>query len=191
MLTLSLGGNAELRALEPWNAAELAEFTAKHREFLAPWLPWAEIVVDEASARGFLQRYADRTATDSGRIYGIWDDDVLVGGTLWRVWENSIKLCELGVWLSPGATGKGLITGAARHMIDWAVRKRGMMRVEWICDTTNAASKATAARLGMTYEGPMRSLYVVQGRRVDAERWAILAEEWKSRDTEVAAVTKN
>ena len=41
MLAYPLTANAELRALEPWHAAEFAEFIARNREHLGAWLPWA------------------------------------------------------------------------------------------------------------------------------------------------------
>lgn len=183
MLSCSLGDGAQLRTLAPWNAAELLEYTNRHRKFLEPWLPWTQVVEDVEGARGFLQRYADRVAADTGSIYGIWLDDVLVGGTLFRIFDVKLGNCELGVWLSPEATGRGLVTKAAGRMIDWAVDTRGMSRVEWICDNTNEPSKATAKRLGMTHEATMRQLYAVGDRRVDAEMWAILADEWRARRT--------
>ncbi|MGH8794048.1 MAG: GNAT family N-acetyltransferase [Stackebrandtia sp.] len=183
MLSLSLDHAAELRPLEPWNAAEFAEFMDMHREFLAPWLPMAHRVSDVDSSERLLRRFADRQATDSGRIYGIWDGGVLVGGTMFRVFETDVDSCELGVWLSPGAIGRGLVTRAAELMVDWAVYQRGMNRVGWLCDTRNEASKAVARRLGMTHEGTLRQLYVVDGRRVDAEMWAVLADEWRARES--------
>jgi len=70
VLTLPLGDNAELRALEPWLAAEFAAFIEAARPHLAPWLPWATSITDEAGAREFLQRYAEQQAGGEGRIYG-------------------------------------------------------------------------------------------------------------------------
>jgi RimJ/RimL family protein N-acetyltransferase len=89
--------------------------------------------------------------------------------------------CEIGVWLDPSVEGRGLITKAVTHMIDYAVRVRGIKRVEWYCAPANVRSKAAAARLGMTYEGTLRSSFVVNGVRLDSEVWSVLAEEWLAR----------
>ena len=62
--------NAELRPLEPWQAAEFLAHVDKARANIEPYIPWAEMIVDEESARQFLQRYADRQAADEGRLYG-------------------------------------------------------------------------------------------------------------------------
>jgi RimJ/RimL family protein N-acetyltransferase len=175
MLGFPLGDGAELRALEPWQAAEFADHVERARAHLAPWLPWATTVVDEASARAFLQRYAEERARDGGRVYGIWLGGELAGGTLFRVFDTRFGVCEVGVWLAPQAEGRGLVTRAARRMIEWAVRERGMARVEWRCVPTNERSIAVAKRLGMTRDGVLREAFPHQGVRHDVEVWSLLA----------------
>lgn len=178
MLTYPLGDGAELRPLEPWQAGDFAAFIEQNRSHLADWLPWATSITDAASARAFLQGYADRQAADGGRIYGLWLDGVLAGGTLFRVFDPRASSCEVGVWLAAEAEGRGLITRAVRGMIDWAVRERGMMRVEWRTVPANARSIAVAKRLGMTQEGVLRRAFELNGVRHDIEIWALLAQDW-------------
>ncbi|GAA2803111.1 GNAT family protein [Saccharopolyspora taberi] len=180
MLACPLADGAELRPLEPWQAAEFAAYTDRHRAHLREWLPWADLVTDEGSARAFLQRYADRQAADDGRIYGIWLDGELAGGTVFRVFDPQSGSCEIGVWLSPEAQGRGLITTAVRHMIDWAVRVRGMRRVEWRNARDNTRSSAVAQRLGMRRDGVLRENFLFRGHRHDVEIWSVLDHEWRS-----------
>jgi RimJ/RimL family protein N-acetyltransferase len=179
MLTLSLGDGAELRALEPWQADELAAHIDVVREHLRPWIPFASRVVDAASARDLLQRFADWQARDEGRMYGIWLDGQLSGGTLFKDFNAAGGVGEIGVWLAPSAEGRGLITTAVRHMIDWAINVRGLHRVEWRNAPDNERSRAVAKRLGLTYEGTLRSDFVVNGKRQDSEVWSVLADEWR------------
>jgi ribosomal-protein-serine acetyltransferase len=178
MLALHLGSGAELRSLEPWHAGEFADHVAEIRDHLRPWIPFATRVVDEPSARELLQRYADKQARDEGRFYGIWVDGKLSGGTLFKTFDAVGGVCEVGVWLSPAVTGRGLITGAVSRMIDWAFRVRGLSRAEWLCVPSNERSKAVAKRLGMTYEGTRRSDFLLNGERHDSEVWSVLASEW-------------
>ncbi|MEV4414350.1 GNAT family protein [Catellatospora sp. NPDC049609] len=181
MLSHPLTSDAELRALEPWRAPEFAEFIAAHRDHLAPWLPWAVRLTDVDATRAWLQAYAERQARDEGRIYGIWQHGVLVGGTLFRVFDHASGTAEIGVWLAPDAQGQGLITRAATHMIDWVVRERGMHRVEWRTVPTNAASIACAERLGMHLDGRLRECFPHGGVRHDALVYSLLAPEWTAR----------
>jgi len=179
VFALPLGGDAELRPLEPWQAEEFAAHIERVRAHLVPWIPFAARVVDVVSAREFLQRYADNTARDTGRLYGIWLGDELAGGTLFRDFDAASGVCEVGVWLAPEAEGRGLVTRAVRQMIDWAFRVRGMSRVEWRNDPDNARSRAAAERLGMTFEGVLRSSFPLGGARHDTEVWSVLADEWR------------
>jgi ribosomal-protein-serine acetyltransferase len=174
---ITLAGNARLDSLEPWQAEEFAAFVQAHRSHLAPWLPWATMITDAGTARSFLQRYADRRAEDSGRIYGIWDGDDLVGGTLFRVFDAAAGTCEIGVWLAPTAQGRGLVTAAAGFLIDWAVRVRGLHRVEWRTVPTNTRSIATAKRLGLTLDGTLREAFPYNGIRHDIQVWSLLATD--------------
>ena len=128
-------------------------------------------------ADSFLQRYADGAANDERRIYGLYVGDELVGGTLFRVFDLACSTCEIGVWLSEEARGRGLVTEAVRAMIDWAMDVRGIHRVEWRCSPENTASSAVAKRLGMRLEGVLRESFPHRGRAEDVEVWALLASE--------------
>jgi RimJ/RimL family protein N-acetyltransferase len=173
--------NAELRALEPWRAEEFAEFIAEHRDHLAEYLPWAAVLTDADKVRTWLKRYADSAARDEGRIYGIWQDDKLVGGTLFRVFETGFGTAEIGVWLAPDAVGQGLVTRAATRMIDWVLRERGMHRVEWRTFPENKRSIAVAERLGMHLDGTLREAFPYNGVFHDARVYSVLAQEWLAR----------
>jgi ribosomal-protein-serine acetyltransferase len=178
MLSLRLTDDAELRALEPWRADELSQHLAAAQEYLTPWLPWVEAAATVDGAAKFLQRYADAQARGEGRVLGIWVDGKLSGGVLFRVWENASGMCEVGVWLAPEMTGRGLVTRAATAMIDWAVRVRGMHRVEWRCVAANESSRRVAQRLGMRLDGTLRESFPLRGTHHDVEVWSVLASEW-------------
>jgi ribosomal-protein-serine acetyltransferase len=184
MFTLHLADGVVFGPLEPWQAEEFADAVDHAREHLRPWIPFASRVVDVNSARELLQRFANKRAEDTGSMYGIWVDGVLRGGALFRTFDTATGVCEIGVWLDPSAEGRGLVKAAVTHMIDYAVRVRGMKRVEWFCSTTNERSKAAATRLGMNYEGTLRSSFVVNGVRQDSEVWAVLADDWLTRAAE-------
>ncbi|MET9374263.1 GNAT family protein [Streptomyces sp. NPDC002992] len=181
MFAISLGDDgAELRALEPWYAEEFLTHMDRGREFVGQYIALADVVTDLASARSFLQAYAEKAAHDTGRIYGIWTEGTLVGGVLFRTMDVNLGTAEAGCWLEPSAVGKGLITRAARTVIDWAIGERSIHRVEWLVSSKNEASIAVARRLGMTKDGVLRESYPYRGERHDMEVWSVLAPEWKA-----------
>jgi ribosomal-protein-serine acetyltransferase len=176
MYAIDLGGGAELRPLEPWQAPEFLAHMDRARATVDPWIPWATRSTDLASATAMLQRYAELQARDAGRLYGIWLAGTLVGGIMYRTFDAESGICEVGCWLEPAGTGRGLITIAAGVLIDWALRVRGLHRVEWHCRPDNTGSINVAKRLGMTLEGTLRSTYPYRGVRHDSQIWALIAE---------------
>lgn len=178
MLFLDLGGGARLAALEPWQAEEFFDHVDGIREYLRPFITLPTRVSTVEDARRFLQRYAVSQAEDSGRLYGIWVSGVLSGGTVFRSFDATGGTCEIGVWLSPPVQGRGIMTTAVRHMIDWAITVRGLGRVEWLAVVGNSASTAVAKRVGMRFEGTKRSDYLLNGERYDSEVWSVISTEW-------------
>jgi RimJ/RimL family protein N-acetyltransferase len=173
-----LTDGAELRPLEPWQAEEFLAHMDRARETVDPWIPWAGRSTDLDSARGQLQRYADLAAHDAGRLYGIWLDGTLVGGTMFVSFDAQAGSCEIGCWLEPAGRGRGLVTRAVRHLIDWAFDSRDMRRVEWLTRPDNTASAAVARRLGMRLDGVLRSKFPYKGVRHDIEVWSVLRPDW-------------
>jgi RimJ/RimL family protein N-acetyltransferase len=170
---------AELRPLEPWLAEEFLTHMDRGRDFIGHFIGLPHAVTDLESSRTFLASYAEKAATDTGRIYGIWIDGTLVGGVLFRTMDLAQGTAEAGCWLEPSAVGRGLVTRASRVIIDWAIKERGVVRVEWQVAAGNHASIAVARRLGMTREGVLRQYYLhPDGERHDIEIWSVLAPEW-------------
>lgn len=181
MFALSLGDDgAELRPLEPWRAGEFLTHINRGREFIGRHIALPDAVTDLASSRAFLQSYAEKAADDTGRIHGIWADGTLVGGVLLRTMNVEQGVAEAGCWLEQAAVGRGLVTRAARVLIDWAVEERDIHRVEWLVSSANEASIAVARRLGMVRDGVLRESYAYRGERHDMEVWSVLAPEWRA-----------
>jgi RimJ/RimL family protein N-acetyltransferase len=181
MFAIRLGDEgAELRALEPWQAGEFLANIERGRDFIGRHIALPDRVTDLESSRAFLRSYADKAAADAGRIYGLWTDGKLVGGVLFRTMDVEQGTAEAGCWLEPSAVGRGLVTRAARVIIDWAIEERGIHRVEWIASAANEPSIAVARRLGMTKDGVLRESYLYRGERHDMEIWSVLAPEWRA-----------
>jgi RimJ/RimL family protein N-acetyltransferase len=62
----------------------------------------------------------------------------------------------------------------ARHVFD----DLGYRRLEWKCNSLNAASRAAAKRFGFTFEGVFRNHLIVKGRNRDTAWFAITDADW-------------
>ncbi|MFF9194678.1 GNAT family N-acetyltransferase [Streptomyces sp. NPDC014779] len=181
MFAIPLGDDgAELTPLAPWQAEEFLAHIDRGREFIGAHVGLPDIVTDLDSARAHLTRYADKAARDAGYLYGIRVDGLLVGGVLFVHFDAANGTAEAGCWIEPGYAGRGLVTRACRAVIDWAVERRGIHRVEWQVSPLNTPSIAVARRLGMTKEGTLREDYPYRGRRNSTEIWSVLAPEWRA-----------
>ncbi|MGW2371063.1 MULTISPECIES: GNAT family N-acetyltransferase [Kitasatospora] len=133
--------------------ADLPEFfrvIEESLEHLRPWMPWvAEHSVAKTTA--FL---AERPALwESGKdfTYAILLEGAIVGACgLFRREDTAVNGREIGYWLHPAATGRGIATRAARALAEQAFRFPGVDFVEIVHDPANLASAAVPARLGFT-----------------------------------------
>jgi RimJ/RimL family protein N-acetyltransferase len=78
---------------------------------------------------------------------------------------------------SPRLRRSPAATEAMFLMMRWAFSS-GYRRYEWKCDALNAASRAAAQRLGLSFEGVFRQAAVYKGRNRDTAWYAAIDREW-------------
>ena len=85
---------------------------------------------------------------------------------------------EVGhIHYSPHLQRSPAATEAMYLMMKWAFES-GYRRYEWKCDALNAASRAAAQRLGLSFEGVFRQATVYKGRNRDTAWYAAIDAEW-------------
>jgi RimJ/RimL family protein N-acetyltransferase len=136
-----------LRRFEAGDTDSLYAAVDANRDHLRAHMPWAdegrqelEAFVHDAIAqwdRGADRNYAIVEATGGGFLGGCGLHDRI--GAAAR---------EIGYWLMADATGRGIVTAAARALTEAALAIDGVCRVEIHCDEANARSAAVARRLG-------------------------------------------
>ncbi|WP_078859483.1 GNAT family N-acetyltransferase [Streptomyces rubellomurinus] len=101
------------------------------------------------------ERWLERRELGGNLSYAIVQDGVLVGACcLFRRDDERDDIREIGYWLHPAATGRGLATRASRALVAEAFRIPGVGHVEISHDRANHRSGAVPARLGFTELGP-------------------------------------
>lgn len=126
----------------------IADAVAASLDHLAPWMPWAD---ETAGTEEFQRRRIAEEDPAAGFNYLILPpaEDEVIGGTGLhpRIGEGGL---EIGYWLRPTATGRGVITAAVTALSRAALELPGITRVEIHCDEANTKSAAVAARVGFT-----------------------------------------
>lgn len=90
---------------------------------------------------------------------------------------------EIGYWMARPHRARGLLTEAARAVVDWGLDPAGLgaARIEWRAMVGNVASARVAQRLGFRYEGTLRQALVTPSGRHDAWIAGLLASDDRDR----------
>ncbi len=139
----------ELRKLSDADAEELLRVVTESLPHLRPWMPWAAGGYDAATAAGFLAMAVGSWERGTMFHHAITVDGAIVGVvTADRTAERD--LVEIGYWLHPAHTGRGLATRAAAELVEFAFALDGVRRVQIWHDAANIASSGVPRRLGFT-----------------------------------------
>ncbi|MGK3203507.1 GNAT family N-acetyltransferase [Amycolatopsis sp. MEPSY49] len=133
--------------LARWTFADEPELTAAVNgslDHLGAWLIWATGGYSAEDSAEFLQRTRKNWESGETHDFAIRVDGSIAGGIGTMAREGGV---EIGYWLAREATGRGLMTRAARLLTEEAFRS-GAGYVEIKHDELNVRSGAVPARLG-------------------------------------------
>ncbi|HSD79279.1 MAG TPA: GNAT family N-acetyltransferase [Solirubrobacteraceae bacterium] len=137
------------------DAPALARAVDESLEHLRPWMPWAQEPAGVDVRRAWIRDQLAAEAAGGDRAYGLFVGDLVVGGCGLHARIGPGGL-ELGYWVHPAYTGRGLATRAGRFAVRQAFAQPGVDRVEIHHDVANAASGRVAAALGFAAVGELR-----------------------------------
>ncbi len=87
---------------------------------------------------------------------------------------------EIGYWMGVPYWGKGYMSEAARRVLQFGFEELDLRRIQATYLTENPASRRVMEKIGMTYEGTLRSYVQKDGEDKDLGMCAIVREEWES-----------
>ncbi|HZC99678.1 MAG TPA: GNAT family N-acetyltransferase [Actinomycetes bacterium] len=141
-------GQVRLRRLRASDADAIYRVVAESLEHLLPWMPWAA-GYSRDNAVGFTAQCERDWESGAAYQYAITTEGVVVGGCglMRRTGPGGL---EIGYWLHPAYTGRGLVTAAASALVRQAFALPDVDRVEIVHDAANTASGGVPRRLGFT-----------------------------------------
>ena len=166
-------GRVLLRELQRSDAAAL--FRIVHAPEIAryTWRPPSTI---EAFERFIEWTWAERA---NGRYvcFGVVRPGMteVVGMFELRPLQPGFFRAELGFFLARAAWGTGVFRDAAELLIDFAIAKLGVHRIEARASVDNTRSNAALKKIGARREGRLRAAFVCDGEFADQNLWAIVA----------------
>jgi ribosomal-protein-serine acetyltransferase len=120
-------------------------------DHLRPWMPWAANYTRQSAAE-FLAKSERDWADGTEYSYAIITEGALVGccSLMARIGPGGL---EIGYWVHPAYTRRGLATAASAALVDQAFRLPGVDWVEIVHDELNVASSGVPRKLGFTEAG--------------------------------------
>ena len=141
-------GRARLHRWRASDADTVYRVVMESLDHLRPWMPWAANFSREDAA-GFLAQCEQDWASGAAYQYAITTDDAVIGscGLMRRIGPGGL---EIGYWLHPAYTRRGLATAATAALVRQAFALPDVDRVEIVHDLANTRSGAVPQRLGFT-----------------------------------------
>ena len=165
--------------LEPLDAARhAADLHAAYGEAS----DWTYMAVGPFADAGSYRHYAEAAAASTDPLHFAVVDartGQAVGTLALMRIDPANGVIEVGnVMFSPHLKQTALSTEAQFLLMRYAFEALGYRRYEWKCDSLNAPSRKTAARLGFQFEGVFRQAVVYKGRSRDTAWFSIVDGEW-------------
>jgi len=98
-----------------------------------------------------------------------------------QIFRGGFQNAYLGYHIGARYAGQGYMTAALQLALRYAFEYLKLHRLEANIQPGNLASIALVKRAGFVREGYSRRYLKVGGRWRDHERWALIAEDWKSK----------
>jgi ribosomal-protein-alanine N-acetyltransferase len=164
--------DAGICMLVPWRESDiqrLAEIAndAEVAPYMADRFPHPYTLED---ARFWVRLLQGLTAINN---FAIEANGELAGGIGMDPFEGERRVgAVFGYWLGRAYWGRGIATAAVAAFTDYALNKRGFIRLEAAIYAPNVASMRVLEKCGYACEGIMRSAVIKDGKILDSHLYA-------------------
>ena len=133
----------------------------------------------ETDAGAFHARIVARAASVDPLHMAVLCAGMVVGSAALMRIDPGNGVIEIGhVHFTPALQRTTAATEAMFLLMRRAFDELGYRRLEWKCDSRNAASRRAALRLGFAFEGVFRNAVVTKQRNRDTSWYAIISVNW-------------
>lgn len=107
--------------------------------------------------------------------------DAIIGGIgLTQQYDVYSRSWELGYWLGEEFWDRGIMTEAARALVDWGFQNLVCERIFAGLFAENEASERVIKKAGFTYEGRLRRAVWKYGRSMDVLMYSYIRQDWEN-----------
>jgi ribosomal-protein-serine acetyltransferase len=171
----------ELRNWRVEDAEAQARAIEESLEHLRPWMPWAADEPKPLELRvAMLREWEAERLAGTGEYFAVWLGGEVVGssGLHRRIGTGGV---EIGYWIHPAYTRRGLATEVARQLCERAFADPGIDRVEIHHDRANVASGGVPRKLGFELVGDTQRAPQAPSEEGVERVWRLSREAWTAR----------
>jgi RimJ/RimL family protein N-acetyltransferase len=162
--------------LRPWRETDVpAIASACSDSDIARFIPQMPSPYAEDDARDYVRRSAEHWKSDERRSFAVVDEQT--GELLGSVDVRLGEVGSIGYWMAPWARGRGVAMRALVLLSRWAIRERGVERLELTTHPDNIASQRVAEKAGFVREGVLRSHIRFREERRDSVLFSLLPSD--------------
>ena len=163
--------------LRHFTAADAPAFAAAVQESassISRWMGWAHEDFSEADALAWFAACDAGRADGSSHEFGIFRDDMFIGGAGLNHFNSRHAFCNLGYWVRASAQRQGAALAAVAVLSRHAFKVLNQSRVEIVVADGNAPSMAVARKSGAVHECLARNRLQLHGEPVAAHVFALV-----------------
>ncbi|WP_129691990.1 GNAT family N-acetyltransferase [Gottfriedia acidiceleris] len=125
-------------------------------------------------------RYLNLVQEQKGLVYTILniEEQTIIGNAGIYGLDLKNKRAFLGAVIHSRYWGKGFVTETLTRLLEICFSELGLVRVEGSCAEDNIASEKVMQKIGMTYEGTLRSNVIINGKSRNSKIYSILDNEF-------------
>ncbi|MBK9250112.1 MAG: GNAT family N-acetyltransferase [Ignavibacteria bacterium] len=171
--------NFQIRLMELPDAAQLAAYYERNREYHREWSPLApeEFYTQEFQDAKFLE-YLALNAQGIAYKFGIFIGDMLIGIINLNAVERGVfQNGRFGYSIDADYAGKGITTAALRIAIDFAFAALDLHRLEASIMPRNVRSQRVLEKCGFTKFGFSPKYLFINGQWEDHDNYMILRKD--------------
>jgi ribosomal-protein-serine acetyltransferase len=175
---LKIDEAVELQLLSMNHRDALYDLVDANRQHLRQWLPWLDANNSPLDTEAFIKTVISQYESGKGPQYAVFYNAAICGVCGFHPIDSTNKIAGIGYWLSKMHSGKGIMTKSVMALIETGFHDYEMNRIEIVCATENARSRAIPKRLGFKLEGVLRERENLYGKYVDHAVYSMLAAEF-------------
>lgn len=183
MFFYEVDGEIQLKLIIPnKDAEEIFQFVDRSRNYLREWLGWVDDTQSVDDIRSYEEMCLKKFANNEGLSTAIIYKGQFVGKISINKIDWTLKKAEIGYYLDEAFQGSGIMTRAAKGILDIAFIEYKLEKVEILAAVDNHKSRHIPERLGFKLEGINRQAEWLYDHYVDHAVYGLLAKEWLGKE---------